>query len=125
MASGLSDPVDHSNTFGGRLRALRKTHRYSTRSLAEALKEHVADYSVSGAAVRGWEAGEWNGPRRRDVVEALDELLDADGELLRLAGYGPHTGFTARLDAVEVELRRQADVLDEILARLPERRDGE
>lgn len=106
--------------FGVRLRELRKAQRYSGSTLAAALMERIDGYSVSAEAVTAWERGRF-GPRHRHVVQALDDILSADGELLELAGYGVGvSAFSERLDAVEAELTRQRQVLEAVLDRLPE-----
>lgn len=120
MARRTVKQVDGNWRFGERMRELREQHRYSTKALAMAIAERLPGYSVTGEAVALWERKP-PGPRRRgrEVVEVIDDLLHADGELLNLAGYGPTVDTVGRLSAVELELRRQAQVLDEILARLP------
>jgi hypothetical protein len=94
---------------------LCERERWSAPKLAERLSDGALDgYVVSDANIRRWWAGQ-NAPRRRDVIETLERILHAPGELLPLLGYaaGPPTEHDVkrRLDHLE-------SLVDEILARL-------
>jgi hypothetical protein len=111
----MSEPAFHE-TLG----RLMRDQRFSGRKLANALSDKMPGYSVSGEAVNAWVRGT-SRPSRREVIEALDEILGADDELLRLAGYGPHAGNAARLDAVEADVAEIKAMLAELRSLVVER----
>lgn len=112
------DPTTEQRTnFGRRLRALRAEAGVSARSLAEQLADATGE-SCTGARVTGWERGEF-APRTAAVVQALEKILGADGELLALLGYAPpDASVSDRLDAVE----RRLSSMEELLQQAVERR---
>lgn len=106
--------------FGGRLRALCERERWSAPKLAERLSDGAVDgdYVVSDANIRRWWAGQ-NAPKRRDVVAALEDILNAHGELLPLLGYAVDVA-TVDVDEISRRLDRLEEQVDAILAQLRE-----
>lgn len=113
--------------FGRRLRQLCDDNKpaWSAPALARHLTElrPVDDYSVTGANVRHWWAGE-NAPREREVVAALDALLGSGDELQALLGMNPrNSGPTAAkkdrvMDDLEARLALVEARINRILAQL-------
>lgn len=67
--------------FGRRARELREAAGLSLERVAELMTGVLEDEEVSHQRVSGWERGEGT-PRTHKVARALDEVLDAGGELL-------------------------------------------
>lgn len=90
--------------FGPLLRSFRRAKGLRQREVAEAL-------DITSANVSGWERCEY-APNDRDVAAALDELLDAGGQLLDVLGFSRPTSAEtadqaiARLSAEVAALRR-------------------
>lgn len=94
-------------TFGETLRRLRKLRGLSQSQVARApIVVEAYGRSLSSAAVSEWER-DGNLPKSRAIVQALDVLLVADGELLLAGGYNgpPGTNTEERLDAIEADLK--------------------
>lgn len=96
--------------FGRRLRDLREALDLSADALA--IKMTEAGAKVSGANIGAWERGQY-GPRHRQQVRLLEQLLDAEGILGPLLGFSDDQVISrmdrieARLAAVEKLLRQQ------------------
>lgn len=98
-----------------RLRRLREDAGLSEQDIADALAEH--GHRFTRQSVNGWERGE-HAPRQNAVVAIIEHVLDCEGELAELLGLPVGGGIQERLDAIEDEVRRQAQVLAEVLRRL-------
>lgn len=107
--------------FGERLRALCERERWSAPKLAERLSDGAVDndYVVSDANIRRWWAGQ-NAPKRRDIVAALEEILNAHGELLPLLGYAVDTHHFD-IDEISRRLDHLEEQVDAILDQLRDR----
>jgi len=85
---------------------LREDHEFSNARVAQLLEAH--GFAISGAAVAGWQRGEF-APRTMAVVKALEEILNAKGELLPLLRQVDEDGgVSARLQNIEDRLDRLA-----------------
>lgn len=90
--------TDDGEAFGRALRQLRKDRGWSMDQLADQLK--ARGHKITGAAIGAWERGEY-APRGREVLDLLDDILNAGGELHRLLGlsYGDAGVTIAQADA--------------------------
>ena len=95
-------------TFGRRLRELRKDRDMTLVDLAELL-------GTSHQRISGWE-GDKHPPKTRSLVVALEEALEAEGELLPLLGYATGPELTQQV----ASLRRRIELLEETVSRLAE-----
>lgn len=116
--------LSESVTFGARLRSLRAARGISADALARRLAAHGID--VTGSAITGWEREEYGNRRRnqqrREVVEALDAELEADGELLAAYGEnGTSKSLPERVSALEEQIAGLRDDLNRLLQH-PQRR---
>lgn len=125
--------TEEQETFGAALRRLRILRGLSQPQLAEApeLVEAYGGRPLTGQAVSEWERDN-NFPKNRDVVQALDNVLHAEGELLAAGGYASEAGTDTRqrLNAIEAELegmRLEVKTLKRDLRRLlsQQRRAGD
>lgn len=121
----MASTADQRRDFGEELRRLRLARGLSAVELAQALGVLLDDGdSWSHAAVTAWERGAW-APRKVGIVDALEEILDADaGDLRRRLGYASSNGdgLEARLGVAERDIRglksavkRTDQKVDEIL----------
>lgn len=99
-------------SFGSVLRETRLALRpkMSADTLARALSEQGFDYT--GAAITGWERGEY-APPRKDVIEAVEAILKVPGRLVPLLGYAE----PARSDRV-ADLEVQFTAIEKRISRL-------
>lgn len=90
--------------------------------------EHLSDalakegYEITGAGITSWERGE-SSPKTRAAVWLLDDLLNAKGELLALAGWDPGPDWKDRIQALEqdmAELKQSVAEILPLLRRLPD-----
>ena len=118
--------------FGRRLRDLCDDNRWTAPKLAARLtgSTDLPDYKVSDASVKLWWAGK-TAPKQRAVVEYLDELLGAGGELLAILGLVPNLKLVAhnddmagRLEALESEVAHIKKLVEQVVARPPRSRRG-
>lgn len=105
-------------TFGGTLRRIRKLRGLTQSQLAAAPSVEAAyGRPLTSAAVSEWERDQ-NLPKNRATVQALDDELAADGELLRAGGYNgpPGTDTEERLSAIEAEMKMLRRDMKRLLA---------
>lgn len=122
----MEPTADQRAQFGRELRRLREERGLKLRPVAEHLSRAVPDAKVSHQAVSAWERGEY-APRRRSIVEAVEDLLDADGKLWPLLGMDDEVGLPARVEQLEemfAELRAENASQREMLAQILRRLDG-
>lgn len=80
-------PTDEQRrAFGGRLRAARTEAGWTTiQGFADHLRDERLVKSPSVAKISAWERGEY-APKERATVEALEQALGMNGELVSLLG---------------------------------------
>lgn len=100
--------------FGARLLALRKAAGLTQADVADALK--ALGFKYKAQSVGAWERGEYP-PGGRNVVFALEQVLDAEGELAPILGYAEAPAGWVTSEQFEEVVRRLEQLEREIRER--------
>jgi transcriptional regulator with XRE-family HTH domain len=116
----MSRPAEPKTPLGREIRAARmRTQGLTQWQVAEAVSEKIGE-RITSATIGHWELGTTQ-PGTRARAEALDEVLNAAGLIVELAGYGSvePTELTSRLDALEdLHLEQLVEELDRRFSRI-------
>ena len=83
----MAQTREENEIMGAHIQALRNAAGMTQAELAAAVSAKLDPLpGIRGNAVSGWERA-INGISTRTLAEAVDDVLHADGEIVRLAGY--------------------------------------
>lgn len=97
--------------------AKRHRGRRGAPSVAKALTERLG-YKVDHQSIYQWEDPNGPKPQTFEKVQALDDELDAGGELISLLM--PIDGMAKRISSLEERADRTEALLDDLLRQLPD-----
>lgn len=109
-----------TNSFGGRLREIRKARGLTLVQVATAMTERGR--RITQQAVSDWENEKYGTDRA--TAELLEEVLNAPGELTPTLGFGGegYDSLSERVDRLSAEVAEIRRLVELVIERPPQRR---